>query len=57
MNAQTLVWWRKARQWTQVQAADWAGVTANHWARMERGVRTIPKWLDNRITDTPTEGR
>jgi len=37
--------WREARDLTQAEAADIAGVDLRSWQRWEYGERRVPQWL------------
>lgn len=40
--------------WTQLKAAEWAGVTERTWRRYEmRDEQQLPRWLVNRLRDYP----
>lgn len=48
-SAVHVIAFRKAKGWTQEQAADWYGCTVRSWQRWEAGDRRVPGPLLKRI--------
>lgn len=58
MTGSELRRWRKAKGFTQADAAYWAGVDLRTWGRWERGERKVPAMLARltRLTDLSARG-
>lgn len=51
MTRKALLEWRRARGWTQREAAEWYGCSSRAWQRYESGEAAVPEPLAKRIAD------
>lgn len=47
MKGRTLCRWREKRDWSQQDAAQWAGCSYDSWRSYEKDRRIIRQWLVN----------